>query len=391
MVSYWQRDVWNRYDFIVVGAGIIGLSTAISLKELHPSRSVVVIEQGFMPNGASVRNAGFACFGSLTEILHDIGINGEEATVKVVRARYAGLQLLRKRLGDEACAYEEHGGYELLFEHNLSALDHRQRINALLADIFPAPVFHECNHHISEFGFDTTRVKALVRSDFEGQIHSGIMMRSLAALAQERGVVLLWGAEVQRVESNSAEARLTLQHGEESLTIGGTQVAVCTNAAIGRLLGEHLGNDASDISITPARGQVMITSPIASLPFRGTFHFDEGFYYFRNVSSTEGQRILMGGGRNLDFDTERTSILALNTTIQQELERLLREMIAPGYDFSIQERWAGIMGFHQSKLPVVRRVGERLVIGFGCNGMGVALGSTIGEETARCLVGEGDE
>lgn len=379
MLSYWEREAWTHYDVAIIGAGIIGLSTAISLKERNPKLSVAVLERGLIPSGASTRNAGFACFGSLTEILHDIVANGEEATAELVRARYAGLHLLRQRLGDEACGYEQHGGAELLFEKNVSALDQLERVNTVLSDIFPQKAFYLNNTAIAQNGFNTERVKALVQSDFEGQIHSGKMMRSLAALAQERGVMIFFGADVQQIEEGGAEVLLHLRHNDDAVIIQATQVALCTNAFTAQF--------APELGITPGRGQVLVTTPISGLRFRGVFHFDEGFYYFRNVSSPEGQRILFGGARNMAFEAEETTALTLNDTIQQELERLLHEVIAPGAEFSVEHRWSGIMGFHQSKLPIVRRTGENVVIGFGCNGMGVALGSTIGAETAQCVLG----
>jgi glycine/D-amino acid oxidase-like deaminating enzyme len=378
MLSYWEREAWTHYDVAIIGAGIIGLSTALSLKERNPKLSVAVLERGLIPSGASTRNAGFACFGSLTEILHDIAANGEEATAELVRARYAGLHLLRQRLGDEACGYEQHGGAELLFEKNVSALDQLERVNTVLGDIFPQKAFYLNNAAIAPNGFNTERVKALVQSDFEGQIHSGKMMRSLAALAQERGVMLFFGADVQQIEEGGAEVRLHLRHNDDFVVMQATQVVLCTNAFTSRF--------APELGIVPARGQVLVTTPINGLRFRGVFHFDEGFYYFRNVSSPEGQRILFGGARNMAFEAEETTALTLNDTIQQELERILRNVIAPDEQFSIEQRWSGIMGFHASKLPIVRRVRERVVVGFGCNGMGVALGSTIGGQTAECLL-----
>ena len=48
---------------------------------------------------------------------------------------------------------------------------------------------------------------------------------------------------------------------------------------------------------------MLITKPLENLHFRGTFHLDKGYYYFRNID----QRILFGGGRNLDFETEETT------------------------------------------------------------------------------------
>lgn len=69
MLSYWERASFIAYDFIIVGGGIVGFSTAISLKEKHPLASVLVVEASFLPSGASTKNAGFACVGSLSEIL----------------------------------------------------------------------------------------------------------------------------------------------------------------------------------------------------------------------------------------------------------------------------------------------------------------------------------
>jgi hypothetical protein len=48
---------------------------------------------------------------------------------------------------------------------------------------------------------------------------------------------------------------------------------------------------------------------------------DQGYYYFRN-----GDRILLGGGRNLDFDVEITEF-AQTEIVQNKLEELLKEVI----------------------------------------------------------------
>ena len=77
--SYWERTQFmNEIDFIVIGAGIVGYSTALRLKKLHPNSRVVILERGNLPSGASSKNAGFACFGSASEIYDDIQEFGEE-------------------------------------------------------------------------------------------------------------------------------------------------------------------------------------------------------------------------------------------------------------------------------------------------------------------------
>jgi hypothetical protein len=48
-----------------------------------------------LPQGASTKNAGFACFGSLSEIIDDLKSHSEEGN-STRSKRWKGLQLLRK-------------------------------------------------------------------------------------------------------------------------------------------------------------------------------------------------------------------------------------------------------------------------------------------------------
>lgn len=72
-LSYWeQKSLIGNPDVAVIGAGITGLNAAIRLKQLDPALDVLVLERGALPEGASTRNAGFACFGSPSELLADL-------------------------------------------------------------------------------------------------------------------------------------------------------------------------------------------------------------------------------------------------------------------------------------------------------------------------------
>ena len=115
--SYWEHKTWlEAIDFAVIGSGITGLSCALSLREKHPKSKIVVFEKGMLPSGASTKNAGFACFGSVSEILDDLKSHTEEEVVSLVKSRVAGLRFLRKRIGDGALGYQEFGGNELFLE-----------------------------------------------------------------------------------------------------------------------------------------------------------------------------------------------------------------------------------------------------------------------------------
>jgi glycine/D-amino acid oxidase-like deaminating enzyme len=371
-ISFWEQDAMLDADFIVIGGGIIGLQTALELRERRPQDRIVLLERGLLPAGASSRNAGFACFGSLTEILHDFDTLGEAATLALVERRWRGLERLRRRLDDNAIGYEGLGGFELLFDSRLNALDRLDEVNGKLRPLFGQDVFSLAGEALRASGFGA-QVRAMICNPLEGQVHSGRLMRSLAMLAAQRGIEIHTGAQVQALEDNVACVRVRMA-GERDPGFRAARVAVCTNGVASELL-PHCG-------ISPARGQVLVTEPISGLPWRGTYHLEQGFYYFRNI----GERVLVGGGRHLDFHGEATREMALTATIQAALEKLLQNIILPGRQIHIEHRWAGVMGFTADRQPKVCRISDRIALGFGCNGMGVALGADIASRTAALLM-----
>ena len=372
--SFWEHDAMLEAECIVVGGGIIGLLTALEWRDSHPHDRITVLERGLLPSGASSRNAGFACFGSLTEILSDSDAVGLAATVALVERRWHGLARLRARVGDAAMALENFGGYELLTESQLPALDHLAEINAALRPLFGDDAFGDDRAGLAARGFGP-QIRALIGNRFESQVHSGKLMRSLARLAGEHGIALHTGAQVTALDDGQHHVDVTVARGGTlaPLVFRAGRVALCTNALTSALMPQ--------IGIEPARGQVVVTAPIPDLAWRGCYHFDEGFYYFRNV----GNRILLGGARNRDFQGERTTHFALTEPIQQALQLMLEKVILPGRSVQIEHRWAGLMGFTVDKQPVIKKLSPRVAVGFGCNGMGVALGADVAARTAALL------
>ncbi len=376
MLSFWESESFLSYDTIVIGSGIVGLSTAISLKEKAPERSVLVLERGLFPTGASTRNAGFACFGSLSEILSDLQQGGIDKTLAVIEKRVCGLARLRERLGDAAIDYQPVGGFELIFEQALPALSQIELVNELLRKVYPEGVYTDCPKLVARFGFQQALVRSMVYNPHEGHLHTGLLMRALLRLAQEKGVEIRTGAEVVDIEENDSCMKIHVQElTRGQIAFRAEQVAVCTNAFTQTLL--------PHTTISPGRGQVIITKPVPNLPWEGAFHFNEGFYYFRNV----GNRVLLGGGRNLAFEEETSTQMQANPVILAELERLLREVILPGQAWELAQHWSGVMGFSDDKQPIMQKISPRLVLGFACNGMGVSLASTVGDEVADLLLG----
>jgi len=118
-LSYWEQQTWlSEVDFAIIGSGIVGLSCALSLRENHPNAKIVVLEKGTLPSGASTKNAGFACFGSVSEIRDDLKSHSEAEVIQLLKNRFEGLRWLRNTLGDKNIDYQEWGGYEVFAEND---------------------------------------------------------------------------------------------------------------------------------------------------------------------------------------------------------------------------------------------------------------------------------
>lgn len=363
-----------HYDYAVIGAGVTGLSTAISLKEINPQASVVVLERGFMSTGASTKNAGFTCFGSLTELMADVEAMGEEAMLQLVKDRWEGLQLLRSRLGDAAIDLQLKGGYELISKDRADCLDHFDRMNELLKNHFKQDVFKLRDDLLPEFGFNGDQISHLILNPLEGQVDTGKMMKALQAKAASLGVELILNAPVEAIEGDQIITHLA--DGAVHI-LKADQIAVCTNAFTKKLLPE--------LEMTPGRGMVLVTKPIEHLPFEGTFHMNEGYDYFRDYYG----RVIYGGSRDVDFENETTTVFGINQTILEGLKGRLTNTILGHDRYEVDHVWSGIMAFGEDKRPVVKRINEHTVAGVRLGGMGVALGSLVGQKLAKILIGEG--
>ena len=368
-LSYWELKNWfTNIDFTIVGSGIVGLHCALSLRERFPESKILILEKGMLPQGASTKNAGFACFGSISEIIDDLKSHNEEEVIQLIQKRWNGLQLLRKNLGDKAIDFKPHGGYELFLKDDESTynecLQKLPFINDLLKPLFRNDVFAK---EVDRFAFHGIQ-EYVVFNPFEAQIDTGKMMNSLLQKAIAHGIMILNQIEVVSYHEKNGSVEVILP----DFSFPTKKLLFATNGFAGNL---------TQNQVKPARAQVLITEPIPNLDIKGTFHLDKGYYYFRNIDD----RILFGGGRNLAFEQENTTELGQTELIQNRLEELLKEVILPQTDFRIAHRWSGIMGLGSTKKPIVEQLSENIYCGVRLGGMGVAIGSLIGHELADLI------
>lgn len=374
-LSYWEKTVFfDESDVIIIGGGIVGINASIRLKELNPNLKVRIIERGTLPLGASTRNAGFACFGSMTELLDDLKTQSEDDVFALVEKRWSGLQRLRERVGDQAMNYKSWGAFEMFkkseeidFEN---CKNHLEYFNKHLNSIVKMPsTFEIQNEKNKAFGFKG--VSHLIFNKAEGQLNPGKMMRNLWAIARSKGVEIFTGVQVKQIDNKEQEVILHCNH---DLVFRSARILLATNGFTKRLMPE--------LEVVPARNQVLITKPIPDLPIKGCFHYDKGYFYFRNV----GNRILFGGGRNLARQVEETDEFGQTSLIQNALVDLLDTVILPNIPYEIDQWWSGILGVGIQKKPIIKCIDNNIFTAVRLGGMGVAIGTLVGEEAAEFLV-----
>jgi glycine/D-amino acid oxidase-like deaminating enzyme len=371
MLSYWEKSSFIHHDLIVVGGGIVGLSTALHYQLAHPKKKVAVVERGLFPSGASSKNAGFVCFGSISELAENARTDSQDELLSLVEKRYKGGLELRQLLGDQHIDYRPVGGYELDFQGDLH--ERMFAFNDWLKPLFKHPVFSDVRDKIPAFGFDQTKIKGLVKNQFEGSIDTGKMMDAFARKVREAGVQFYTQTAVLHYVEQTNGVEVAVSTAEGSLQLFTGQLALCTNAFTKALLPEA--------DLEPGRGMVLVTKPLTWTPPQGTFHYHSGYNYFRNA----GNRILLGGARHLDLKGETTTKEGINSRLESQLKEDLKRFIAPKRALEIDYAWSGIMAFGEGKSPLLLHPSPRVQAAVRLGGMGVALGTGLGKELAQQL------
>lgn len=374
--SFWEKETFLKgFDAIVIGSGIVGLNAAINLKKMNPKLRILIVERGILPYGASTRNAGFACFGSVSELLDDLETHPEEKVWALVEKRWKGLARLRNLVGEANMEYEFLGGFEIFTEEEAHLYEKCEAIipdfNQKLSHIVGKKVTYNILNpkEVANFGFG--KVKQIIHNQEEGQLHTGKMMHTLLAVAKELKIEFLTGINILSLEENTTSASLYCEGG---IVLSAPKILVCTNGFAKNLL--------PDLAVNPARNQVWVTEEIEDLVIKGAFHYQQGYYYFRNV----GNRILIGGGRHLDKENESTMDFGSSEIIQNALEKVLSEIILPKKKVKIEHKWSGILGVGNEKSSIIQQYSEHIFVAVRMGGMGVAIGSLVGEELAELVI-----
>jgi glycine/D-amino acid oxidase-like deaminating enzyme len=374
MWSYWEKKSFMEgFDLVLVGSGIVGLFAALDYKLRFPHKEVALIEGSTIPQGASTKNAGFACIGSPSELLDDIQSMGEEKVMELIHMRWQGLAKLRGVLGDAKIDYKPTGNVELFRKEEQDLAAHCLHKMDFLNDLMQNAMGQ--SDVFSPLALDRLpRIQGLSGALFnaaEGLIDTGKMMRALLAKTLGAGVLLLNGRKMLGYESHSQGVEIQLEGG---MVLKTEKLLICTNA-----FGKTPAHWPEQIQAF--RNQVFVFAcPNHGVPPAG-YHMDQGYLYFRTLDS---DHLLIGGGRN-HFPKEESTLDFGNTPqVEQHLQNLLEELLGR-YLSKPLVKWSGIIAMGESKVPIVKKIDDRVGLAVRLGGMGVAIGSLVGAQGASLM------
>ncbi len=379
--SFWEknRELFTG-DILIVGGGLVGLSIGIAIQKQKKQLKqrllkICIVDQ--LPTGqagASTRNAGFACFGSPTEILDDLTREGENQTVNRISNRISGLSTWKNWIPSNKIEWNDCSGYEVFereeemnFQEVLDKLPYLNKIGKAASG---NPMIYSKYQRIS------SKLPYSIRIDGEASLNPGKAHNSLYGLNKELGNQIVNGISIPNRNywhKNSEGWTIPTENG----IFKAKRVVIAANAWTPKILN-------SDLDITPGRGQILMIKSAKPIFYKGIFHAKKGYLYFRNSNNS----LIIGGGRNL-FQTNETS-LEMTTTkeVQDYLELYVRDVLLPNQDFSIQNRWAGIMAFSKrgNKDPLLYWDEPDLLIASRMCGMGVALAPIMGIKASKKIL-----
>ncbi len=369
--SFWERDTYlQNFDFAVLGNGITGMQVALQIRAKFPNASIAIIDKSNVSGGASMRNAGFACFGSVSEILDDIHSQESQLVFDLVNMRYQGLKHLQADFHN--IDYHQGNALEVFLPKEQSQLneciDKIDFVNQEMKSITGKIQTYKLTQH--QFG--KKFLNQAISNELEGHLHTGKLYHKMQQKVVAHNIFWVSGIEITNVERGNAGWTIL---NTSKLQINALVAVSCLNAFTNQLI--------VNAPIYPARGQIIVTNDLAKNPLKGILHADKGYIYARPL----GNKILIGGARNLDFETENTHDFAENIVITKALIDFVNENLLQNEQAQIAQTWSCIMAMSPQKggLPIIKEHQKDFWLCYRLGGMGVALSAMLARDLAAQL------
>jgi glycine/D-amino acid oxidase-like deaminating enzyme len=361
--SIWEHNYYQTDKAIVVlGAGFTGFSTAISILDENPKANVILVDKNFPSLGASTKNAGFACYGSVTEILDDLKSMDEAACISLIKMRKKGIAKHLERVSKKDIHYKKEGGFEM-FDADIDVNNIDIKLcNDLMKQAWNKKDYFKLKRQKEFSSFNDLTIVAKQ----EASLNPMKLYMSLYKLALKKGAKFIFGKEITSIDFDNKKL---ISSTDETLSFD--KLCICVNGFVSKIINIR--------NVKIVRNQVVVTSKLNNLDLKGVYHYDCGYYYFRRV----GNRILLGGARNKDAETETTDQFGNTEKIVNILKEFMHDKILGHDNFTIDYQWSGLLGVGEDKNPIIEKYNDDVYLGVKLGGMGVALSGFIGDRLAK--------
>ncbi|AMB79747.1 FAD-dependent oxidoreductase [Pseudomonas fragi] len=366
----------EKADWLIIGAGITGLSAAHSLAEMYPEARIVVVDRQRAAQGASARNSGYAVSHENPgddELIGHSGFAGFEVDSAIGCA--AGEEVRRRisRHGIE-CEYRDSGYYFAV--NDPAKLTHIEAKLKTLSAVGASAQFLEGGQLAQKLG---TR-------HYRAAIWCGNGNALLQPAKYVKGLLDALPANVSVFENTEISGLEPVRGGVRAIGTQGSieagQVLVCLNAFIPRA---GIDNSAT----FPMELSASLTRPLSDREYAAIGSVEPwGVLSTRplgaTVRLTPDRRVMIRNTAEY-----RTKDLSDSDLIQRRKHHALGlQRRFPGLtEQDIDYTWTGHLSATRSGQPYFAKVQERVFAVAGCNGSGVARGTLWGRLLAEMASG----
>lgn len=367
----------QKADWLIIGAGITGLSAAHSLAEMHPQARIVIVDRQRAAQGASARNSGYAVAHENPadqELIGTAGFAGYEVDSAIGRA--AG-EAVRARINrhDIECEYRDSGYYFAV--NDPRKLNHVEAKLQTLRAVGATAHFLEGEHLTRTLG--TRHYQAAIWcGNGNALLQPAKYVRGLLD-ALPNTVTLYENTPIIRLE-RLAGGRVRANGPQGS--IEATQVLVCLNAFIPRA-------GITQSATFPMELSASLTRPLTDTEYQAIGDVEPwGVLSTRplgaTVRLTPDRRVMIRNTAEY-----RTRDLSNSDLLQRRAHHALGlQRRFPGLTGQdIQYTWTGHLSASRSGQPYFAKVDDGIYAVAGCNGSGVARGTLWGGLLAELASG----
>jgi len=367
----------EKADWLIIGAGITGLSAAHSLAELHPEARIVVVDRQRAAQGASARNSGYAVAHENPgddELIGKSGFAGFAVDSSIGQAAGDEVRMRIARHGID-CEYRDCGYYFAVNDpRKLSHVDAKLKtLNAVGAS--------------AQFLQGEQLAQKLGTRHYQAAIWCGNGNALLQPAKYVKGLLDALPANVTVFENTEITGLERLSGGRIRAngtqgSIEASQVLVCLNAFIPRAGIDNSATFAMELSASLTRpltdkeyqaiGGVEPWGALSTRPLGAT------------VRLTPDRRVMIRNTAEY-----RTRDLSNRDLLQRRKHHVLGlQRRFPGLgEQDIHYTWTGHLSATRSGQPYFAKVEEGIYAVAGCNGSGVARGTLWGRLLAEVASG----